>query len=314
MKYIDPHVHCGPTVEKVLELAEKQGIAAIFDMPDTDPPILFEKDAIARLELAKASEVPVKYFLYIGLTAKEEQIKGAVALVNQYPQVVGLKLYTAEAGKLGVSRETDQAKIYKCLAKLGYQGVLAVHCEKESLFAPELFKPWEPWTWGMARPAESEYESIKDQIEFTERAGFQGALHICHVSCPESVDLIWHAKNYLDITCGVTPHHLLFNMADISGGIANIFYKVNPPIRDKKRTQELFKRLKQGKIDWLETDHAPYTWEEKLKYPFPSGIAGMNFYQHCLDWLKGEGLTERELAILTYWNIKKVFGEKLRGV
>ena len=55
---IDPHVHCRDgkqaykeTIEHVLKVAQEQGVKKIFDMPNTDPPILYEKDVQERLKL-----------------------------------------------------------------------------------------------------------------------------------------------------------------------------------------------------------------------------------------------------------------------
>ena len=48
--YIDPHVHCRDgkqaykeTVKHALLVAQRAGVDAIFDMPNTDPPIINEK-------------------------------------------------------------------------------------------------------------------------------------------------------------------------------------------------------------------------------------------------------------------------------
>ena len=100
---VDPHVHCRDgkeayktNIRKVSELAKKEGIVHICDMPNTSPPILWETDVIARLKLARKRKPVVRYSLYVGLTADEEQIEGAVRLVRKYPEVAGLKLYPPE--------------------------------------------------------------------------------------------------------------------------------------------------------------------------------------------------------------------------
>lgn len=321
MKYIDPHVHCRDgkeayktNIREVSEIAKSQGIVAIFDMPNTDPPILIEKDVIERLKLAQERQPVVKYFLYVGLTSDEKQIKEAVELVRKYPEVVGLKLYTVRAGKLGVSRETEQKKIYRILVKLNYQGVLAVHCEKENRFKPKLWNPNEPWTHSLVWPPEAEIESVEDQIKFAKKARFKGHLHICHISCPESVELIWEVKKELKITCGVTPHHILFSEDLLRESQNGLLYKVNPPLRNQERRKMLLEYLKQGKIDIYESDHAPHAWEEKLNPPHLSGVTSLCLYRGGLVWLNQQGVIWPDIEKLTYWNIKKAFGEKLREV
>jgi len=309
MKHIDPHCHCRDgkeayktTIREVSEIAEKQGIVAIFDMPNTNPPILTEKDVKKRLELVKKRKPKVKYFLYVGLTSEEKQIKEAVEVVQKYPQVVGLKLYK------------PNEEIYRILAKLGYQGVLAVHCEKERYLRPFQWDPKRPWTHSWAWPVLAEVFSVNDQIRFAKMSNFQGNLHICHISCPESVDLVWEAKKDLNITCGVTPHHILFSNDLLRETKNGLLYKVNPPLRDLKRVKELRKRLFEKKVDWIETDHAPHTWEEKLTPPYLSGVPSLHLYQGFLVWLNSQGMIWPEIKRLTYWNIKRAFGEKVRDV
>lgn len=325
MKHIDPHVHCRDgkeayktTIREVSEIAKKQGIVAIFDMPNTDPPILTEKDVLERLKLAEERNLTRRrgypeYFLYIGLTADEKQIKEAVKVAANHPRVVGLKLYTAgPAHGLEVTRETDQGKIYWLLADLDYRGVLAVHCEKVSEFKPELWDPQRPWAHANARPLRAQLASINDQIIFAKEAKFKGKLHICHVPCADGVDLIWIAKKDLQITCGVTPHHILFSQEDMVEW--KFLLKVNPPLYNLKEQQKLRNRLWEGRIDWIETDHAPHTWEEKVNFPYLSGVTSLCLYHGFLVWLNQQGLSWSEIEKLTYWNIKRIFGEKLKGV
>lgn len=327
MEKIDPHVHCRDgkeayktNIREVSELAREQGVAVIFDMPNTDPPILTKQDVESRLRLARSRNPVVGYFLYVGLTSDESQIREAVEAVNQFPEVVGLKLYAARSAGLGVPRPKDQARIYRILTKLNYKGVLAVHAEKESKFKPNLWDPQKSWTHSLARPPKAEIESVRDQIKFAAKANFQGNLHICHISCPEAVDLVWTAKRELRITSGATPHNILLTSEELEfysrmcGKSFGLLFKVNPPIRDSARVEALRKRLLDGKIDWIETDHARHGLEEKIGPPYLSGIASLSLYQRCLAWLGLQGMSQGTIENMTYWNIKKAFAEKLKEV
>jgi len=315
IKCIDPHVHCRDgreeykiNIRRVTEIFKELGFTAIFDMPNTKPPILTEKEVIDRLKLAEKRKPKVKYFLYVGLTSEEKQIQEAVKLVENYPEVVGLKLYAAE--------ETDQEKIYKILAEIEYTGVLAVHCEKASLFQPELFDPENPLhTHNLARPPEAEIESVEDQAIFALGTGFKGHLHLCHISLPESVDIVWGMKKELNITSAITPYHALLSIQSPEiQGQDSLLYKVNPPLRDRKAVKEIQKRLLEKKIDWIETDFAPHTFEEKLNPPYLSGIASPQLYQKLLAWLGQLRMSQKDIENLTYWNIKRVFGQKLKDL
>ena len=315
--HIDPHVHCRDwkesnkaTISSVMKIAADNGVVAIFDMPNTNPPIISLRTAEERLLTAEKEGCTSGYYVYIGLTGDDLQAREAADAVDDNDRIVGIKMYAGRSvGSLSVSDPEAQAMSYAALAEAGYTGVVAVHCEKESLFKPSLWNPADPQTWNLARPPEMEVEAVREQIEFAEKSGFRGNLHICHISTPDSVDLVKEARGRIRVTCGATPHHLSMSTDNLhkEGGIA---YKVNPPIRDLPFVSGLNDRLKKGMIDWIETDHAPHTKEEK-SYPgngtFMSGIPSLEGYSEFLEGLSAKGLSDRAIADLTYNNIKKAF-------
>lgn len=321
--YIDCHVHCRDfnqkhkeTIVHALEVAEKVGLSAIFDMPNTDPPTITEKEVFERLSKADS---PVFYGVYVGLTSDREQITEAVKICNKwFPResdkkgVVGLKMFAGKSvGDLTVSEEKEQKKVYEELAKQNYKGVLVVHCEKEKEMRSQLWDPQEPCTWDRARPQKAETESIKDQIKFALSSDYKGKLHIPHVSSPSSIELIEEKRQFLNLSCGVTPHHLLFNHDTVKNSDQGILYKVNPPIRDRSSQELLLKKFKEGKIDVLETDHAPHTLEEKLK-DHASGIPGLSFWPVFVKILKEKGVSEELLEKVAFENINEIFGMKIK--
>ncbi|MFP3490865.1 dihydroorotase, partial [Staphylococcus sp. SIMBA_130] len=78
----------------------------------------------------------------------------------------------------------------------------------------------------------------------------------------------------INVTAEVTPHHLLLSEDDIPGLDTN--YKMNPPLRSKEDREALLEGLLDGTIDFIATDHAPHSQDEKAqsmeKAPF--GIVG----------------------------------------
>ena len=315
---IDPHVHCRDgrqsykeTIGHALAVAKQQGIQKIFDMPNTDPPILGRRDVEKRLRLVPR-QYEGNYYLYLGLTANFEQIKEAVYCYRHYRQVVGFKLYAGKSvGSLAVSDPNKQKKIYKILAKLNYQGVLAVHCEKESYLKPNLWQPANPISHSFARPKKAETASVRDQVHFAYEAGFSGILHIVHVSVPESVALVAVARKKMRITCGITPHHLLWDSRRLNR-LDGLIYKMNPPLRPQKDVQRMRQLLKTGQIDWIETDHAPHAIGEKLFPPYMSGYPSLYLYGDFIKkTLPNWGFSKAEIRALTFTNIIRAFGRKL---
>lgn len=318
---IDPHVHCRDgkqnyksTINRVFQVAGEQGVKTIFDMPNTDPPITNEDRVKERL-LFVPNQRKKNYFLWVGLTADVGQIEKAVTAWGNFRQVIGLKLFTIESGsrELAVDSLEKQKIVYETLVEIGYAGVLAVHCEKKDYLKPELWIPHNPTSHSLARPKEAEIESIRDQIRLANQTGFKGMLHIVHVSCPESVELIRAAKKNLKITCGVTPHHLLYSQ-EMQIGKWGMCCKTNPPLRRLEDVEALRYCLLRGEIDWIETDHAPHPLEQKIFPPYASGFPSLFLYKYLVEeFLPSVGATKSQIDGWTYGNIMRVFGEKIGG-
>lgn len=99
--------------------------------------------------------------------------------------------------------------------------------------------------------------------------------HVCHVSTAETIELVRHAKQIgINVTCEVAPHHLLLADSDIPDD--NAEFKMNPPLRSKKDQEACLAGLLDGTIDFIATDHAPHTDEEKHQgfLKSPNGIVG----------------------------------------
>jgi len=315
---IDPHVHCRDgkesykgTIAHALKVATEQGLDKIYDMPNTNPPIIYKNDVLERLKLVPKGQEE-RYFLYMGATSDSDQLRGAVECHDELNEVVGIKMFAGRSvGSLAVIAEEEQKKVYETLVAAGYTGVLAVHCEKENCLKPELWGPVKPITHSYARPKEAEIESVKDQIKFAKEAKFKGSLHICHVSCPESVELIDDARrDGLYIRCGVTPHHILWShlrLAEPDG----LMYKMNPPLRGLVEFAGLREKLMLGAIDWVETDHAPHSRDEKLNSPYLSGYPSLHLYKDFVERVLPQLFIGKERIVdMTEHNIRNSFKRK----
>lgn len=314
--YIDAHVHLRDfnqkhkeTIKHGLEVARDSGIDAVFDMPNTDPPIMIRDLVVDRLKLAENAGVKeVFYGLYMGLTKETEQVKKAVGVYREFPQVIGMKFYAGHSvGNLGVIKIEDQSKVYGTLTQEGFDGVLAVHAEKESFVDSDKFNFNCPITHCHARPEISEIESVKDQISLAKKANFKGKLHIAHISSPKAVEIVNDAKlGGLDISCGICPHHFIYDwglMWSFTNVYHGLLFKMNPPLRSPESRKQIFQYLREGKIDWIETDHAPHTLEEKMNGPFMSGIPGLPWWNIFEEYLRINDFSDKQIEDLTFNNV-----------
>ncbi len=319
---IDPHVHlrdweqCSKeTLYHGLRTAVQAGITGVFDMPNTEPPLISRAKIETRLVDAAAARKKVEsetgrkifYGLYGGLTADEKQIKEIVKAHRElFPAVVGLKLFSVHStGNMGIISQLQRKNVLSVLSEERYTGVLAVHCEKDELLRPELWDSDKPHSHSDARPAEAETASIQEIIDTAAEVGFSGTLHICHISTPQSLICIEQARGQtpFPITCGITPHHALLDTSILQTG--NLL-KVNPPLRDFLSRKEMFQALVDERIDWIESDHAPHGIDEKRAGA--SGIPGIAGYLLLVRELLHAGVSRERIREITGDRVCKVFG------
>ena len=315
---IDPHVHLRDWKQKDKEsishglmVAKEAGIDRVFDMPNTNPPLIDRESILSRLSLGteEAEKIGSSYSLYAGLTSDEEQIRAMVALHSElFPLVVGLKMFLSHStGNMGIVDYEDQRMVIRTLSEANYKGVLAVHAEKESLNNMKLEDPDDYSSHSSARPRESEIESVRDIIRLVKEEKFPGHLHICHISTKDAVLEVMKAKEEgLSISMGATPHHALLTLDDARDGKRGL--KMNPPLRSEEDRAFIYESLKNGTIDNVESDHAPHTLEDKQKGA--SGIpcfSGMLLLYHKL---KEDGVDKERLLDLFGRNVIKTYGLK----
>lgn len=316
MSMIDPHVHLRDwnqkqkeTLAHGLKCAKKAGFSHVFDMPNTSPAIISRDLIIQRL--ADASEAlkdidGIHYHIYGGLTADPSQIREMVGVSKElFPLVIGLKMFAGQStGNMGIVDVDSQRLVFKTLVEEDYTGVLVVHAEKESELKPELYVPGQWETHSLARPESSEVESIRDILNIASDVGFKGTVHIAHISTKASVELVKSYKDRLKVTMGVTPHHSLLH-SEYAKEYPNLYLKMNPPLRTKEDRSYIFQSLLDGTIDWVESDHAPHTVEDKQNGA--SGIPGFTGMLVLAKVLREAGISEDRLKDLYGRNVLKAF-------
>lgn len=283
------------------------GFDTFFDMPNCNPPVTDRETALRRLELGRQAEselkkkgFDVRYHLYLGLTRDENQIARMVGVYNDlFPKICGMKMFASQStGNMGIIGKENQLAVYKALAKSGYCGVIAVHCEKEELFVRDAEN------YCLKRPSVSEEASVRDQIECVEKSLFKGTLHIAHISTEGALNAVREARSRgMRITCGATPHHILLN-SDCETDII----RMNPPLRPESDRLAVRNALFDGTIDWIESDHAPHTLADKQAGA--CGIPGFEGMLLVIRRLREAGMSEKRLSELFCINALKAFGIK----
>jgi dihydroorotase len=120
-------------------------------------------------------------------------------------------------------------------------------------------------------PAAAEAGIVARDVQIAELT--RSRLHVCHVSCAETVDIIrWAKQRGINVTAEVAPHHLALTTSEVLG--YDPTYKVNPPLRPNEHVEALREALADGTIDAVATDHAPHARHDK-EHAFAEAAFGM---------------------------------------
>ena len=126
-----------------------------------------------------------------------------------------------------------------------------------------------------AQPDVAESIQVARDVLIAEYVGAR--IHLAHVSCARSVELIRFAKaRGVLVTAETCPHYLTLTEQAVAGYDARA--KVNPPLRTEADIAALLAGLKDGTIDIIATDHAPHAEHEKeVEFDAaPCGISGLD--------------------------------------
>ncbi len=281
------------------------GVTTFFEMPNTQPST-DSPEALA-WKVARAKETSwTDFAFYLGATAANAQHLGEW---ENLEGCAGVKCF------LGSSTGTllvDQAEVLKTVLRSGKRRI-AFHSEEEARLKERkpLAEAGNVQTHPVWRDAACAENSTRQLIAFAKDIGRK--IHVLHVSTAEEIPLLAAARDVA--TCELTPQHLTLVAPDCYARLGTLA-QMNPPLRDARHHDELWKALQGGLVDVLGSDHAPHTLEEKNK-PYPQSPSGMPGVQTLLPVMlrhvAAGKLSLERLVQLTGSGPARVFGIKNKG-
>ncbi|MBY8912266.1 dihydroorotase [Bacillus sp. YC2] len=272
---VDLHVHFREpggekkeTIETGSKAAARGGFTTVAAMPNTRP-VPDTKEQMEWLQNRIQETASVRVLPYASITIRQigEEMTNFEALKE-----AGAFAFTDD----GVGVQTA-GMMYEAMKRAAAADkAIVAHCEDNSLiYGGSVHEGVFSKANGLnGIPSICESVHIARDVLLAEAAGCH--YHVCHISTKESVRVVRDAKKAgIRVTAEVSPHHLLLCDEDIPGLDTN--YKMNPPLRSKKDREALIEGLSDGTIDFIATDHAPHTEEEKntdMKLA-PFGIVGL---------------------------------------
>lgn len=273
--FVDMHTHLREpgredkeTVASGTRAAVRGGFTTVACMPNTEP-------AIDSPEVVKRIKDIIKKDAVCNVS-----IIGAITLSRAGKKVNDLAKMKM-AGVAAVSDDgssvEDAELMAAALEEAVANKVLVIdHCEDTKLSAAGVInKGFISTKMGLKGiSSASEYKMVERDIELAEKYGAR--IHIAHVSCKESVDIIRKAKKAgVKVTAETAPHY--FTLTEDCCVTYDTHMKMNPPLRSREDLEAIKAGLADGTIDVVATDHAPHTDSEKdVEFDFaPFGIIGL---------------------------------------
>lgn len=258
---VDMHVHLREpgredkeTVSSGTAAAVKGGVTSVLAMPNTEPAMDCPENIKLLSDIIK-KDAAANVFICGAITMAREG--------NELTDFAKLK----KAGAIAVSDDGSSVDCDKLMSeafkRAKKEGLLVIcHSEDKTLSGSGAVNRGIVATRMGLRgiSAESEYKRVERDIKLAKAS--IAPVHIAHISCKESVELIAKAKTRgVKVTCETAPHYFSLDETAVLGYDSNL--KMNPPLRSKVDVSAVKKGFKDGTIDVIASDHAPHTENEK---------------------------------------------------
>lgn len=240
-------------------------VVHIADMPNNPIPPVDDESYLSKFRLSAKAKLPI--LLYAGIGPQTKALSFSVPY----------KVYMGPS--IGELYFKDNQGLDDVLANYKNQHV-SFHCEDPEVLESHKFEA----THILKRPEEAELMATDTALRLIEKYELKGKL--CHYSAGKGLAAIVKAKEKgINVKCEVTPQHLYYSQERLKNKSSKeqTFFQMNPPIRFESDRLMLIEALKAGHIDYLATDHAPHSLEEKEKGM--SGLPGLDTFGSFVTWL-----------------------------
>jgi len=197
--------------------------------------------------------------------------------------ISSFKIFLAYKGAFGI----DDTELYRTLKLAKELGVIVTaHCENETLVTErckELIAAGKtgPEFHEVSRPPQVEAEGVHHLMTFAELTG--AATYIVHLSCKEALaEAIAARQRGVRVTVETLIQYLTIDKtyAELPK-FEGAKYVMSPPLRDKSNQPVLWNGLRDGLVNTVATDHAPFDFRKQKEMgkndftKIPNGIPSL---------------------------------------
>ena len=288
--FIDPHVHItlpfmGTSAKDTYETGSKAalvgGTTTLIEMCCPSR----ADDTLAGFEhwMAQAAgRSACDFTFHMGATRFDKKTESDLREIVRRG-ISSFKIFLAYKGAFGI----DDAELYGTLKLARELGVIVTaHCENETLIDErqrELLAAGRtgPGMHHESRPPEVEAEGVHHLMTFAELTG--ASTYIVHLSCKQALDEAVAARNRgVDVSVETLIQYLLLDKTYAErDGFEGAKYVMSPPLRDAANQSVLWNGLRDGTIQTVATDHAPFDFETQKRMgesdftKIPNGIPSL---------------------------------------
>ncbi len=257
--FIDMHCHLrepgyeeAETIATGTRAALAGGFTRVCPMPNTDPPV--DTEAMVRFQVQRGDEAGFCHVHPVGCCTKGRAGRELAEIGSM-----------VQAGAVAVSDDGSWISDPRVMRRtLEYAKAFDIpvisHCELDRVegVVNEGGVSTRLGLTGQSYAAEA--GAAARDILLAEAVGAR--LHVAHVSCAATVDLVrWAKRRGVQVTAEACPHHFTLTEAALVEFDTNC--RVNPPLRTEADRRAVAAGIADGTIDAVATDHAPHTREAK---------------------------------------------------
>src|SRR3984957_4324820 len=321
--FIDPHVHIylpfmGTYSKDTYETGSKAALAGgtttLIEMCCPSR----QDDTLKGFELWMSQAVgksACDFTFHMGVTkfdsATEGQLREIVAA-----GISSFKIFLAYKGAFGI----DDAELYRTLALAKNLGVIVTaHCENETLVAERSAQllaagKTDPGQHHESRPPLVEAEGVHHLLTFAELTGT--ATYIVHLSCQEALAAAVAARQRgVRVSVETLIQYLLLDKTYAERPeFEGAKFVMSPPLRDVRNQEILWRGLRDGLVNTVATDHAPFDFSDQKvmgKNDFTKIPNGIPSLEERIKLLYTYGVKTGRIDLHTFVNVASTQVAKL---
>ncbi len=275
-------------------------------------------DALASFELwmaQAAGKSACDFTFHMGVTKFDDTTAAQLREIVQRG-ISSFKIFLAYKGAFGV----DDTELYRTLKLAKELGVIVTaHCENETLVAErcrELLAAGktDPAQHHESRPPAVEAEGVHHLMTFAELTG--AATYIVHLSCQEALATALAARQRgVRVAIETLIQYLTLDKTYAEKpNFEGAKYVMSPPLRDARNQAVLWNGLRDGLVQTVATDHAPFDFEKQKPMgkddftKIPNGIPSL---EERINLLYTYGVKTGKIDLHTFVNVASTQVAKL---